>query len=112
MGRKSTEKRPRSRVVGKSGARRRAGLLAFLTEAVFRRILIVRGFSKRFWETSEPANPRQRQTRRKAGAQSHGSVRFGGCATGSPGYRKEHAMRKLGNWMVEFVRREDGPTAV
>jgi pilus assembly protein Flp/PilA len=31
---------------------------------------------------------------------------------GSPGYRKDEDMRKFQQWVSEFVRREDGPTAV
>ncbi len=36
----------------------------------------------------------------------------GGCPGGSPGYRKDKRMRRLTHWVTEFVRREDGPTAV
>ena len=29
-----------------------------------------------------------------------------------PGYRKDHAMRQFTQFAVDFVKREDGPTAV
>jgi pilus assembly protein Flp/PilA len=49
----------------------------------------------------ETANPPQ-------GGGAKPWVRLGG----SPGYRKEQQMSKLGHWVVDFLKREDGPTAV
>jgi hypothetical protein len=46
-----------------------------------------------------------------AGTQSYGSA--GSHASGSPGFRKEiESMRNLSQFVVDFLKREDGPTAV